>query len=305
MLWDTQPPTDRLPELFAADDPRLRVCLAGLLSPYVAINFLSPNAGAATRKLGVRVALQYAIDKRAVSEIWGGPRLNTIAHQVLPPLSRARRELRLYETPGDAGDPERARRLLREAGYPDGLTLKLVFRNRDIHPATAEAVRTALARAGVEVELVPAPIEDFFARYLGSTDAARAGAWDIALTGWEPDWNGNNARVYLQALFDGSTVSENDDWGTNFGHYSSPRVNALLHAGLRCPDEVESNRLFAEAEEQVMRDSAVVPVLFAHQYWLHSSRVRSWLPYPVLNGDLTNLWLAGSSASTAHRQPAL
>jgi peptide/nickel transport system substrate-binding protein len=304
MLWDTQPPTDRLPELFATEDPRLRVCLAGLLSPYVAINFLSPNAGGATSKLEVRRAIQYAIDKQAVARIWGGSRLNTIADQILPPLSRARREHRLYETPGDTGDPDRARRLLVDAGYPDGLALKLVFRNRDIHPDTAEAVRTALARAGIRIELVPAPIEDFFARYLGSTEAARAGAWDIALTGWEPDWNGNNARVYLQALFDSSSVSENDDWGTNFGHYSNPRVNALLDAGLRCRDEAEANRHFADAEEQVMRDSAVVPVLFAHQYWLHSTRVRSWLPYPVLNGDLTNLWLDGSSASTERTRPA-
>ena len=292
LLWDTQPPTDRLPGLFESDDQRLRVCLAGLLSPYVVINFLSPNEGGATAKLGVRRALQYAVDKQAVAAIWGGPRLNTIAHQILPPLSRARREHRMYETPGDTGDPERARRLLAEAGYPDGITLKLVFRNRDIHPDTAEAVRTALARAGIRVELVPAPIEEFFASYLASADAARAGAWDIALTGWEPDWNGNNARVYLQALFDSSSVSDNDDWGTNFGHYSSDAVNSLLAAGLRCPDEREANRLFADAEEQVMRDSAVVPVLFAHQYWLHAARVRNWLPYPVLNGDPTNLWLA-------------
>jgi peptide/nickel transport system substrate-binding protein len=292
LLWDSQPPTDRLPELFATEDPRLEIYLAGLLSPYLVINFLSPNQGRATSDRKVRQALQYAVDKQAVSRIWGGPRLNTIAHQVLPPLSAARRELRPYPTEGDTGDPERARQLLSEAGYPDGLRLKLVFRNQDIHPDTAEAVRLALARAGVQVELVPAPIEEFFAGYLSSAAAARAGAWDIALTGWEPDWNGNNARVYLQALFDSSSVSANDDWGTNFGHYSSPRTNALLTAALSCPDVDEANRLFAQAEEQVMRDSAVVPILFAHQYWLHSSRVRNWLPYPVLNGDLANLWLA-------------
>jgi peptide/nickel transport system substrate-binding protein len=106
--------------------------------------------------------------------------------------------------------------------------------------------------------------------------------------------------VFLQPLFDSSRVSENDDRGANFGH-SSTTVNALLDAGLRCPDEAEANRLFAEAEEQIMRDAAIVPILFANQYWLHSARVRDWLPYPVLNGDLTNLWLVG--AGSAHAGP--
>jgi peptide/nickel transport system substrate-binding protein len=291
MLWDIQPPTDRLPELFATEDPRLRVCLAGLLCPYIVINFLSPNERAATSRLSVRRALQYAVDKQAVSRIWGGAQLNTIAHQILPPLSAAWREQQMYRTHGDAGDPARARRLLGDAGYPEGLTLKLVFRNRDIHPATAAAVKAALERAGIRVQLIPAPIEEFFARYLASASAARSGAWDIALSGWEPDWNGNNARVYLQPLFDSSSVSDPDDWGTNFGHYASAHTNRLIAAGLRRPDEAEANRLLAAAEKQVMRDSAVVPILFAHQYWLHGKRVHNWLPYPVLNGDLTNLWL--------------
>src|SRR5207247_1615857 len=54
MLWDTQPPTERLPGLLSTADSRLRTCLAGLLSPYIVINFLSPNAGGATRNLNVR-----------------------------------------------------------------------------------------------------------------------------------------------------------------------------------------------------------------------------------------------------------
>ena len=47
-------------------------------------------------------------------------------------------------------------------------------------------------------------------------------------------------------------------------------------------------------EAEALRDAAIVPILFAHQYWFHSERVRNWLPYPVLNGDLTNLWVDGT-----------
>jgi peptide/nickel transport system substrate-binding protein len=33
--------------------------------------------------------------------------------------------------------------------------------------------------------------------------------------------------------------------------------------------------------------------LFYFQASEGTTRVRNWLPYPVLNGDLTNLWIAG------------
>ncbi|MFE2756024.1 ABC transporter substrate-binding protein [Actinosynnema sp. NPDC059335] len=292
MLWDVQPLTEELPALLAADDPRLEVYPAGLLSPYVVVNFASDAEGGATGKRAVRTALQYAVDKAAVSEVWGGPRLNDIADQILPPLCLAHREHRPFATEGGRGDPERARRLLAEAGYPDGLTLRLVFRDRDIHPATAEAVRDALARAGIRVVLVPASINELFSEFFSSAASARTGDWEIALTGWEPDWYGNNARTYLQPLLDSRDVPEHGDWGSNFGRYRSERVNELLTAALTSADEERAGELFREVEAEALRDGAIVPVLFAHQYWFHSTRVRGWLPYPVLNGDLTNLWLA-------------
>jgi peptide/nickel transport system substrate-binding protein len=297
MLWDIQPPTERLAELFATDDPRLEIYPAGLLSPYLVINFLSPNGDGALARRGVREALQYAVDKAAVSRVWGGPRLNDIADQILPPLCTAHREFRPYATAAGRGDPEKARALLAEAGYPDGLTLKLVFRDRDIHPETAEVVRDGLARAGIRVELVAVSINELFGRYFGSAAAARAGDWDLALTGWEPDWHGNNGRVYLQTLFDSADVSANDDWGTNFGYYRSARTNELIRNALTSADQERAEESFRAAEAEVMRDCAVVPILFAHQYWLRAARVRNWLPYPVLNGDLTNLWLAGVAGS--------
>jgi peptide/nickel transport system substrate-binding protein len=109
MLWDIQPLTEKLPDLLRSDDPRLEVCPAGLFSPYLVFNFLSPNSDHATRKRKVRMAIQHAVDKTAVSRAWGGPRLNDIANQILPPLCSAHREFCLYPTDGGRGNPDQAK----------------------------------------------------------------------------------------------------------------------------------------------------------------------------------------------------
>jgi peptide/nickel transport system substrate-binding protein len=299
MLWDIQPLTAELPALLRARDPRLEVYPAGLLSPYLVVNFAAARSPVQHRD--VRLALHYALDKAAVSAVWGGRELNDIADQLLPPLCFAHREHRPFRTAESRGDPDRARELLAAAGFPAGVRLRLVFRDRDIHPETAEVVRDALARAGIDVELVPASINKLFSGYfaaaVSSTSASeKDNAWDIALTGWEPDWYGNNARTYLQPLLDSRDVPADGDWGSNFGHYRDDRVNRLLESALTCADEARADELFREAEAAALADGAVVPILFAHQYWFHAPRVRNWLPYPVLNGDLTNLWLAPAPA---------
>ena len=71
MLWDIPALTSRLPAMLSADDPRLEVFPAGLLSPYLVFNMLSPNAGRATGNLAVRRAVSTALDRTAVSRVWG------------------------------------------------------------------------------------------------------------------------------------------------------------------------------------------------------------------------------------------
>ena len=83
-----------------------------------------PKAGAIA-DVRVRQAVNYAIDKVAYRDAVAGRYAATgeLASTILAPGSLGYRPYDLYPTPGGRGDPAKARALLAEAGYPNGLTL--------------------------------------------------------------------------------------------------------------------------------------------------------------------------------------
>ena len=95
MQWDQTTPTADLAQLLQSKDPRLVVQSSGLINPYIVFNYQSPNAGGAVTKLAVRQALEYAIDKVAIAQFYGGLSINTPAHRLrrscrrVPPATRS------------------------------------------------------------------------------------------------------------------------------------------------------------------------------------------------------------------------
>ncbi len=85
-----------------------------------------------------------------------------------------------------------------------------------------------------------------------------------------PDWYGNNGRSIIQPLFDGRTYGQNS---TNYGGYNNPEVNALIDAALTAPDAEHAAYYWQQADQKIMEDAAIVPLLDRAQTLFHSSRV--------------------------------
>lgn len=287
MQWDTPVPTTRIPAL--RDDPRLGIHESGSTNPFMVINHLSPNAGGATQKLKVRQALNYAVNKVAIGQVYGGPDLNTPLDQVLTPPIDGYEQFDLYPTPDDRGDPDQARRLLAEAGYPDGLSLKMIYRTQGNHPAVAQTVQADLAKAGITVELIPVPPADFYSTHLDDPASAKRGVWDIATPGWVPDWNGNAARTFFVPLFYGKTYGPGS---TNYGGYQDAETDACIDRALAEKDADEAAKVWSECDRMVMQDAAFVPFQNQKVVTFHSDRVENFLYSPFSqSGDVTHVWL--------------
>jgi peptide/nickel transport system substrate-binding protein len=193
----------------------------------------------------VREALSKAIDRRAIAErLMDGAALPA-SNLVSPPVFGYARDLA-----PDAHDPAAARRLLAEAGYPEGFGMRLSApNNRYVNDdQIAQAVAAMLARVGVRARVEAMPVNTYLTQ-------GRNGRFCFAMLGW----GSFSGDLSLRALV--ATPSPERGFGAfNWAHYSNARVDALIERGFATLDERGRERLAQEAMRLAMRDYAVIPL---------------------------------------------
>jgi len=112
----------------------------------------------------VRQAINYAVDKVAYRDAVAGRFAPTgeLASTILAPGSLGYHHYDLYPTPGGRGDPAKARALLADAGYPNGLALTFVAWGSGSHVDTIKPIRASLARAGIRLKVKTYKENDLF-----------------------------------------------------------------------------------------------------------------------------------------------
>lgn len=107
---------------------------------------VNPDSPFANKK--VRMAIEYAIDKDAINEMGLG---------YYPPMYQLTTEDSPFYNPEIKPrkyDPEKAKQLLTEAGYPDGFATKLTYLS--VHwPEMWQLVQSYLAKVGIDMEMEP------------------------------------------------------------------------------------------------------------------------------------------------------
>jgi peptide/nickel transport system substrate-binding protein len=295
LSFDQTPPTADLAQLIASKDPNLVLGplgdhYAGMA--YMTPNLLGPTENGALRKLKVRQAIEYAVDRTAAGQVLGGPLVAQPSHQAV--VSGAAGSLPgfdLYPTSGDHGDPAKAKQLLAEAGYPNGITLKLLFPTGGFYPLLAQTVQANLARAGIQITMVPATFADFLAKYLQNPENAKRGVWDLAVSVWFPDWFGaNNGRSVIEALYDGRTYGPNS---MDSGDYNSDQTNAAIDNAEGSLTNDQAATAWRDAGKQILADAAVIPLVDFKYAVYHSSRLHNCVfSLQSFNCDISSLWLS-------------
>jgi peptide/nickel transport system substrate-binding protein len=227
-----------------------------------------PLAGNPLKDVRVRQALSKALNRPAIADrVMEGlalPAGNVVSPSVLG------------HDPGlkaDTYDPEGAKKLLAEAGYPNGFVMTLATpNNRYVNDEqVAQACAQMFSRIGVTTKVDAMPL----AAYLGKV---RNQEFGVALLGW----GSLAADLALRSL--AATPTPEKGWGTwNWARYSNPALDKLIDRSLSTVDVQKREGVAREASAYAAREVAFIPLHYQVVTWA----MRRSLEYTARTDEFT------------------
>ena len=216
----------------------------GMTSPTGKNPFLDPK---------VRAAISKAINRKAiVDRIMGGMAQGAGELLPYPMFGTLNREPEAY-------DADAAKKLMVEAGYPEGFEVVLGTPNdRYVNDEKiSQAVAQMLARIGIKVKVEAATASQFFSK-------RNKQDYPFYLSGWSAATGDTSSPlVTLVATFD----KANGRGTTNAGRYSNPKMDALLIEAMRTIDDGKRAELLKQAQTIVLDDHGILPLHFEVTAW--------------------------------------
>lgn len=240
--------------------------------PAPGINYLAINT-TRVKDIKVREAIEDAIDKTTVRGAFGGSAYGDYATTMLSPGIGGYQKFNLYST-APAGDLTKAKALMQQAGNPKP-TMSLAVENTTTEEHFADAVKTSLEKIGVTVNITPIDAANYF-----STIDNVKNQYDLVWGDWIADWP--NASTVLPVLFDGRQIKKLPQSNQDLSYLNDPAVNAQIDKIAKMTDIKQRNTAYGALDQQIMKDAAVVPLMYMNFSELGGSKVGGVIPDPIL-----------------------
>lgn len=253
--------------------PNLRVSTEGYewLSPWLFADFNVERGP--LKDVKVRQALAQAIDRNAISKVvWFG-----FAKPAVSPIPST---LAAFHDAGGIAydyDPKKAEALLDAAGYkrgPDGARFTLdidYIPYGDDYKRTAEYLKQALKRVGVEANVRSQDTAAFTRRVYGDRD------FDISIT-WFAAFS--DPQVGVNRAYWSGSIGKNIPW-TNGSGYRNDKVDALISATQGEGDPAKRIQLFKDLQKTVLTDLPTLPLVELKFFTVEAANLK----HPKASGD--------------------
>ncbi|MCB2173760.1 ABC transporter substrate-binding protein [bacterium] len=203
--------------------------------------------------LKVRQAVNHAINRPEIAKFLVGEGSRPVYATCYPSQFGCTDDVVKYEY-----DPEKAKKLLAEAGYPDGFTVDFfIYRDRPY----AEAVVGDLAQVGIKANLTQL-------QYSALREKAAGGGAQLAFWTW-----GSNSLNDVSAFIGYWLAGTNDDMAKD------PEVIALINAAKTEMDVVKREELYNKAL-QLIAERALTAPMFTYVNNNCFTKDLNFTPYP-------------------------
>lgn len=232
----------------------------------------------------VRQAFAYAIDRERICRFTIKGSGTPAIHGFVPPNTGSYDATKVK---GYSFDPEKARNLLEEAGYPKGqgfprVTLQLNSgggRNEQV----AQAIQKMLTETlNIQVELLQVP----WAQHTESIESAKVQFWRL---GWIADYP--DPENFLN-LFYGKWVPDDINVKTylNSFRYKSAKFDEIYEKALATVDEAARNALYNQADQIAIDDAVAMPIYYDRDHRLLQSHVRNFPQNSMEHRDFSKVY---------------
>ncbi len=233
----------------------------------------------------IRQAFNYAIDReKIIKYVLNGQATGPGIYGIVPPVMP---NYNAKNIKGYSFDLDKARKLMSEAGYPDGKGFPEITLNINEgggrNTQVAEAIQNMLKEIGVTVKLQLLQ----FAQHLDNIDAGRA---DFFRLGWIADYP--DPENFLN-LWYGKNVPDDprEKSPINSFRYKNKKYDELFEKAISTIDIAERNKLYEEAELIAVSEAPVLFIFYDEDYRLLQPYVRGYVLDPMHRVNFRHTWL--------------
>ena len=171
-----------------------------------------------------------------------------------------------------AYDPSAAKRLLKEAGFPNGFSLRLWRTQRAELARLAQSIQQNLAEVGIRAEIVERDASS-------AREAVRHGEADLFLTDWWADYP--DPENFNYPLFH----SRNKGPGGNYAFLADRTLDSMITRARATTDSAENVRLARAIDARVFELAPWIFLWFPVDVWAMQPEVKGWRVPLVFTGQ--------------------
>lgn len=229
----------------------------------------------------VRQAINYALDKEAYVQVVDNG-LAGVPDTIIGPDTQFAKK----QTPYDR-DLEKAKKLLADAGYPDGFESTLIATNTGANTKRAQFIQQQLAEVGIKITIIQEESAVVNDKIQGAPSDGKEAVVEMHLSGWSSSTG--DADWALRPVFASESVPPNS---FNISYYNNPEFDQLLKDGLATADPAVREAAYAKAQDILWEDCPVITTSIDFMSWATSSKVVNVSLYPDGAINLRNARMA-------------